>query len=749
MESLSHRRQDEQRKQAELRRQIAALQAQLKDDPTNLTGSNVPTTPKKRKQQDHTLLAPETPSPKKHRASKEFLGRHTPNRRSNTAARPTSRPQTNSTRPSHPFTDKPSQPPAPSTVLAKLASLTSSHAIDNPDHTASRSSGFLDSAPMKPVEGEDASSSRALRRNDDLTLIEDLAAGPYEHKASFDDPNFQKIEPHSGIRLSSRTIPYGDFQDYLRGRYYLSPSLLYSVIRLLPSKQGYDVPVEGDWVTIAVIAERGPMRYSKAPVGIGKEDAEGLPEDDVKSLSLDAPPKPEPPKYPRWKGKAKEEPPKPSGKRYVNLKLIDFGCRSKSSATAEKAVIRGDAFLSLLLFESDSVEEITQADGRKEKLYKGGSRGAFERMAKLKEGAVIALLNPKILRPFQRAGDKPHPTDNILALTPETIDSVAVIGQSQDLGMCTVVKRDGKVCGGWCDKRLSDVCEWHIQHAVQRKRAGRAEFSVGTSGMSTAPKRKPVYDPAKQWGLKPEPDRGREAGETTYMVSGHIVSNGAGKQTMFVGENMGRDAQAKAARKASSKDADRALQNLLKRDKEGMKAVAAAREHGKKMSELMEKEKGGQKKGKKGKSKDTDSGKSQEPASDESNDGVQTSKSVYSVDLIRSIGFDPTGKDGRKTATKDVQNKLDTLASIQEARKEIRLGPRPGKLKSTVRAPDKAKTPTVAASTAMSNDENRLLPSDDSDDELEREIVRFGHRPTTAMVNLDSSDVELEIELSS
>ena len=161
------------------------------------------------------------------------------------------------------------------------------------------------------------------------------------------------------------------------------------------------MPVEGDWVTIAVIAERGPVRHSKAPVGVGKENSDGAAEDDVKSLTLDAPAKPVPSQYQRWKGKAKEEPTKPSGKRYVNLKLIDFGCRSKSSATAEKSVIRGDAFLSLLLFECDSVEEITREDGKKEKLYKGGSRGAFERMAKLKEGAVVALLNPKILRPFQ------------------------------------------------------------------------------------------------------------------------------------------------------------------------------------------------------------------------------------------------------------------------------------------------------------------------------------------------------------
>ena len=54
-----------------------------------------------------------------------------------------------------------------------------------------------------------------------------------------------------------------------------------------------------------------------------------------------------------------------------------------------------------------------------------------------------------------------------------------MIGRAQDLGMCAVVKRDGKVCGSWCDKRVSDVCEWHVQNAVERRRAGRAEFSTG------------------------------------------------------------------------------------------------------------------------------------------------------------------------------------------------------------------------------------------------------------------------------
>jgi minichromosome maintenance protein 10 len=86
----------------------------------------------------------------------------------------------------------------------------------------------------------------------------------------------------------------------------------------------------------------------------------------------------------------------------VNLKLIDFGCRSDSGANGGKAVIRGDAFLSLLLFESDSFDTLdTNSGGLPKKIYKGGSKGAFEHMSKLREGAVIALLTPKILKPFQ------------------------------------------------------------------------------------------------------------------------------------------------------------------------------------------------------------------------------------------------------------------------------------------------------------------------------------------------------------
>jgi hypothetical protein len=39
-------------------------------------------------------------------------------------------------------------------------------------------------------------------RDDRLVLMEELEPGPYEHKPPFDDPLFERFEPHSGIRLA-------------------------------------------------------------------------------------------------------------------------------------------------------------------------------------------------------------------------------------------------------------------------------------------------------------------------------------------------------------------------------------------------------------------------------------------------------------------------------------------------------------------------------------------------------------------
>ena len=194
---------------------------------------------------------------------------------------------------------------------------------------------------------------------------------------------------------SSRKLPYDDLQAYITGRYYISPSKLYSIVRAYPGAgtgargQVYDIPVVGDWVTIAVVAERSPIRVSRAPVALVPGEARDA--DDTVPI-----PGPSGPPPHRSSKSANKDPPPRAGRKYVNLTLIDFGVSGK------KGTSRGDAVLSLLLFESDTYDTVSRGDGLlPEKIYKGGGRGAFEAMAKLREGTVIALLNPRVLKPIQ------------------------------------------------------------------------------------------------------------------------------------------------------------------------------------------------------------------------------------------------------------------------------------------------------------------------------------------------------------
>ncbi|EGO02999.1 hypothetical protein SERLA73DRAFT_103056 [Serpula lacrymans var. lacrymans S7.3] len=729
MESSTLRTEQERQRQLELRRQIQNLKAQLKDFSKERTPP--PASPK-RKAPDSTLLAPATPSPKKRRVErklKESATSKAQTTKSNTYIAYNKEPQRNQATVAEVDLRRSL---APSNVLNKLSFLSKDKDKDTLPNVAVRSTAFSDKPKTKVLPQPEVVSDMATecaphkdsvpKRDDRLALLEEISIGPSEHKAPFDDPFFEQMEPNSGIRLSSRALSHEDLQEYLEGRCYLSPSRLYSSIQLLPNKQGYDVPVECDWITIAVVAERGPIRFSRAPVGIGHEG-----NDAVKGKQLN---NSEKNGRPNWnknrkdeKGKDKDEGPRGGGKKYVNMKLIDFGSRSSSSATGGKAVIRGDAFLSLLLFESDNFDRVTGENGQDRKIYKGGSRGAFEVMSKLKEGDVIALLNPKILKPFQRAADTPHPVNNILAVTPESADSIMSIGRARDLGMCKVLKRDGKVCGSWCDKRVSEVCDYHVQNAVERQRAGRAEFSIGTSGMSSSSfKRKPAYDPARQWGLKPDDSR---TGDATYIVSGHIV-NGSGNDTksLYASENMGREGQAKAKRQLE-RDTDRELQALLKRDREGIRAVLRAREVG------LQKEPDSQGTGKKGKGKAA--GKSNGDKDDiekQGSNSVDIPKTSYSAKIIKNLGFDPSTKPGQKRASGDdaTQRKLQALAAIQSSRKDIRLDPRPGqRIRSCV----------IGMSSTTQPNSTNLSPAGNGMDYVSDDDVPHSSH---VMIDLDGSD---------
>ncbi|KAL0067149.1 hypothetical protein AAF712_005719 [Marasmius tenuissimus] len=654
MESALQKQDEEKQRQVEIRKQILALQSQLKDlppdDETSLTLSP------KRKKKEGSLLVPSTPSPRKRRKveiTDKAKESSSSTQRSRTALEPLNKGPQKDT---NVF-----QQPAASSLLSKLASIRQTKE-DAETHSARsfRTTSFtdrphqprLDEPKSIPSAGEPSSSRN---RDGRLALVEDIEPGPVEHTPPFDDPLFEKLEPNSGIRLSSRTLSHEDLQDHLFGRYYLSPSRLYSSIRLLLDKQGYDVPVPGDWVTIAVVAERGPLKHTSAPVAVSKDD-DG--EDKNKSKKSD---------------KGKEAAPK--GKKYINFKLIDFGSRSGGSSSGGKSVIRGDAFLSLLLFESDGYDTITrEGSKRAEKVYKGGSRGAFEAMTKLKEGDVVALLNPRVLKPFQRQTDSPHPVNNILAITPESAASITTIGKCRDLGMCTAVKRDGKVCGSWCDKRVSNVCDYHIQTAVASRKASRPELAGGTSGPAK-PKVKNEYDPRRQWGLQPAARNTQFGGtDATYVFSGH-VARGSSSSDPFFSDTFGRDAQTRTQKKMEGRESEKVLKKLMERDREGVKGILKAREA-----------LGVRKKDSKGKAKVKEGPREgREEASDLDEDSdqeapQQTRRSNASFQLMKVTGFDSLmAKGGERPKSEDIQKKLDELNAIHKSRKDMVSRPRQAK----------------------------------------------------------------------
>lgn len=168
------------------------------------------------------------------------------------------------------------------------------------------------------------------------------------------------------------------------GRYYLPPSLLYSVIRLSKDGATYDVPVEGDWITIAVVAERSEIKVS----GSKEEFSDDEDEDVATAKQGDKALSQEQQARKKW---VKRRGPR----KYINLKLCALPPKNKSMGGEG---VKGDALLQLLLFEADAQVHGLE-DG--EKKYRGGSGGAYEKWCNLAVGSVIAILNPRVLRPLR------------------------------------------------------------------------------------------------------------------------------------------------------------------------------------------------------------------------------------------------------------------------------------------------------------------------------------------------------------
>ncbi|KAL8975470.1 MAG: hypothetical protein Q9197_000325, partial [Variospora fuerteventurae] len=110
---------------------------------------------------------------------------------------------------------------------------------------------------------------------------------------------------------------------------------------------------------------------------------------------------------------------------------------------------------------------------------------AFTRFWKLTPGTLVAVLNPSIMPPPPR-----NPHNNRFSLTLNANDdTILELGTSRDLGWCTAVRKDGKPCEAWIDKRHTGVCEFHVNLVVDKARRGRMDLNGINTGFAPGGKK--------------------------------------------------------------------------------------------------------------------------------------------------------------------------------------------------------------------------------------------------------------------
>jgi minichromosome maintenance protein 10 len=100
----------------------------------------------------------------------------------------------------------------------------------------------------------------------------------------------------------------------------------------------------------------------------------------------------------------------------------------------------------------------------------------FDSFWKIAPGTVVAILNPGIMPPKDKA------TGAFSLKLVSADDTMLEIGTSKHLKFCSAIKSDGNQCTQWIDGRKTEVCEFHIALKVAKARKGRMEFNTMVGG---------------------------------------------------------------------------------------------------------------------------------------------------------------------------------------------------------------------------------------------------------------------------
>ncbi|KAK8184487.1 hypothetical protein BC567DRAFT_206554 [Phyllosticta citribraziliensis] len=135
---------------------------------------------------------------------------------------------------------------------------------------------------------------------------------------------------------------------------------------------------------------------------------------------------------------------------------------------------------------------------------------AFSRFWKLTPGTVIAILNPGIMPPRDKANGhfslKMNSTD----------DTILELGTARDLGFCKSIKADGQQCSHWIDQRKTEYCDFHVYLQLEKTKSGRMEVNTMT-GFGKGP-RSSRFEPSKKYDSGQGKRYDKYLKETMYIV---------------------------------------------------------------------------------------------------------------------------------------------------------------------------------------------------------------------------------------
>ncbi|KAI1500889.1 hypothetical protein F5X99DRAFT_225460 [Biscogniauxia marginata] len=103
----------------------------------------------------------------------------------------------------------------------------------------------------------------------------------------------------------------------------------------------------------------------------------------------------------------------------------------------------------------------------------------FERYWKLTPGTLLAILNPTVMPPPPSRTD----TGRFGLVINSGEDTILEVGNARDLGFCKSTKKDGEYCNSWVNRKRTEFCEFHMNHALSKHRQARNDINAFNTGI--------------------------------------------------------------------------------------------------------------------------------------------------------------------------------------------------------------------------------------------------------------------------